>query len=361
MQHWYDFVNLAAGLRRDSAPYALATLVKKEGSTYRQPGARLLVQEDGTVHGVISGGCLEGELREVALDVLRTGRAVLRRFDLADENEALGFGAGCDGAVHMLIEPGWSGLGLLLRAPSDRQQAVLAHVIGGPEGHAYLGGKRLYRKDGTAPERHNWPPGLELRGFQDVRGSKVIRAGTYEVFLEVLRPQIELLVFGAGPDARPLVGVAKSLGWRVQVVGAKPVDTLERRAPGADGYHFQMHAPSPPAPGLLDQWTAAVVMNHNKVRDSALVRELIGTDVGYIGVLGPRARCADMIPRDALGQRDPRVHGPTGLDLGADAPEEVALSVVAEILAYFRGHSGGPLRDKRGAVHQAAETSPLPQ
>ncbi len=363
MQSLSDLVSLAARLQRDGTSASVATLVGKEGSTYRQPGARMLVEASGAAHGIIGGGCLKGDVVQQALVVLRTGNAVVRRYDLSEGNAIVGFGAGCNGVAYVLIEPGTSSLDMLQPCLEQRQTSVLAHIIRCPKRPDLLGARQLLISSLPVRASANWPPALGvaaeasgvLSGACPSIATYELALGTVDVFLEVARPPVRLIVFGSGPDVGPLVSIARAVGWSVSVVGSKPTAALKNLVPGASEYTFLMHPDKAPNYVRVDNRSAAIVMNHNLLRDAALVHALLKSTIPYIGVLGPRERSTELIPGGELDElTSGRVFGPVGLDIGAETPEEIALCIVAEIQGVLSGHGGGSLRDRPGTVHRAS-------
>ncbi len=361
---------LAVRLRKDATPLAVATLVRKEGSTYRQPGARMLVDGDGHASGMISGGCLEREVTMHALQALRRGVVCMRRYDLTEDNALTGYGAGCSGVVHALIEPHAKSLDILFSPLHQREGVVVAHLIGCQAHPPLLGARQLWRVSGPGYTSEDWPSTLDVR--QEVRQTFAqgrpheavleFAEGSAEVFFELVRPPVQLYIFGSGPDVAPLVTIAKAVGWRVTVAAGKAPRTLEMMVPGADAYLFLMHPDQVLQHVEPDTRSAAVVMNHNLTRDTILAQTLIESRIPYVGVLGPRARVAQMLPAAMLSDTAAarRIYGPVGLDIGGESPQEVALSIVAEVQAVLSGTSSGSLRDGSGPVHQgSAVCAPL--
>ena len=258
----------------------------------------------------------------------------------------------------MLIEPTEGGLDLLLPFLEQRTTAVLAHIIGCPSNTRLLGARKVVLPCDAAVASPDWPASLDPahRGaaLQAGNCTEVITVasqhGPLELFLEVVHPPIRLVAFGSGPDVGPLVRMAKHVGWTAEVVGAKPAAALEWRIPDADKHTFLMHPQAVLDYVAVDSRTVAVLMNHNKVRDTALLEALRRTDIPYIGLLGPPARCEAISGQ--RGRTEHAIHGPVGLDIGAETPEEIALSIVAEIQCVMAGFAGGSLRDKRGMVHR---------
>lgn len=367
----------AGRLRRTQQRFALATVVKINGSTYRRPGARMLIDADGVTCGTISGGCLEQEVAQQALDILESGRAQVLPFDLTDDDLILGFGAGCNGVVHVLIEPvpaphRTDATQLVEVCLASRQAGVMAQIIDAPESPDLLGRRLLLLEDGVlqgdldAPSLRAVLRDEALHTLAEGRHtiqSYPTDAGPVEVLFEVVRPPVRLVLFGAGHDVAPVVRLAKTMGWPVTIVGRKPADVLAQRLPDADDHIFLMHPNQVRDYVPLDAHSAAVVMNHQYARDKTLIGALLRSPVPYIGALGPRDR-AERIIRE-LRQEQPdltdthiaRLHGPVGLDIGTETPEEIALSMIAEIQAIHHQRTGGLLRHRAGAIHEAVVVS----
>ena len=340
-------------------PAVLATLVKVVGSAYRRPGAMMLVTAEGAVVGTISGGCLESDVRAHAERVLSAGRPSLLHYDLARDDPVWGLGMGCKADLDVLLEPLAPGalpqhLAFTRQLVRTRRYGVVATVFRA-EGDAVPVGARLLLAEGQT--RGGAAPGpagdlaagplreaILAAAREALERCRVAVAehrgpwGSVEVLYHVVVPPIALFACGGG-DAPPLVRLSEQLGWHAtQVQG--------------DAQRTGLHAA--PAP---DARTAAVVMTHNYERDLALLGELLPSPAGYIGILGPRARTeqllTDLAARGSAPSADQvaRLHGPVGLDVGAESAEEVALAIAAEVQAFFAARPGGPLRHKKGAIH----------
>ncbi len=337
---------------------ALATVVRVYGSAYRREGAKMLAHEDGSTTCMISGGCLEPEVVEVARGVLTSGSPRLVRYDL-DEDVMWGLGLGCGGSVEVYIEPLEEGslLARWLELQAEGESAVLVTAI---EGGA---GRLLLREDGP-PEGELSPEGLTQAALEAAAGlldesSPRARLQTVDgarVFLDVSVPPPELVVFGAGHDAIPLVAQALGLGMRVTVVDPRPAYATAERFPGAR--IVLAHPQDLPERVRLTRHSYVVIMNHHLQRDQACLAYVLDSPAPYIGVLGPRSRFERLLEglaregRQITPEALARVRSPVGLDIGAEAPEEVAVSILAEVLAAQRGFSGGPLRERQGRIHQ---------
>jgi xanthine/CO dehydrogenase XdhC/CoxF family maturation factor len=334
----------------------LASVVRAEGSTYRRPGARMLALPDDTMVGLISGGCLEGDLLEHARTVRASGKPRLVRYDHSGEDDVMwGLGLGCAGAVDVWLErvdaarPG--PLPALRRWLASRERGALAVALDGPQ----AGMLRTCDEHGLAgPLDAGEVDAVLAKALASGRGGRRPLAGA-DICIEVFTPPLRLAVFGAGPDAGPLVRAAAGLGWDVVVCDHRPAFAKPERFPEATVREVGIeHAVSEVG---VDAGTHAVVMTHHFENDGRLVRALLATQVPYIGVLGPRRRTEDLLQGladegVAIGPLErARVFGPAGLDIGADAPEEIALAIAAEIRAVAARRDGGALRERTGPIH----------
>ena len=357
---------------------ALATVVAIRGSTYRREGARLAIPAEGSPVGTISGGCLEGEVCQIAGDVMREGTTRLLRYDLTADDEAVwGWGLGCNGVIDVFVEPAEHAVrmaGAIRRAIDEQRELVSVTVVKAPEGAQPIPGSRLLvEPDGTV-EGSLGDPALDAaaaeaaaRAIQEERSRVVSLGRGVEAFVEALVPPIQLLVCGAGHDAIPLVRFAAGLGWRVEVVDDRPAFLTSERFPQATGFVHVEEPSSVAAATRPDRRTFPIVMTHNFLRDKDYLRAFLGTPVPYIGMLGPHTRLLkllDELRREGY-EPDPgdlrAVHSPAGLDLGSEGPEEIAWAIVGEILAVRNGRGGGFLKDREGHIHDrphAAEEEP---
>lgn len=369
MRELRDILDALAEAQARGERAALGTVIRVRGSTYRREGARLLVRADGRTVGSVSGGCLEGDIAEIARDVLATGRARLAQYDLTSDDDAVwGLGLGCNGAIDVLIEPVTGDLpARLRRAVDERRTLVLATLVAGPED--LVPGARLYLTEDEAPEGSLGDPALDAaaagaaRTQLDAGKSALVSLkgsrGPAEVFVEVLAPPLPLLVCGAGHDAIPVVRLARELGWWVMVADSRPAYATRERFPGADEVVLADDA-DVPGKVRIDRHTFVVVMTHNFLHDRTLLRGLLETPARYIGLLGPRARTDRLLAdlaRDGVtvdAAQRARLFAPVGVDLGAESPEEIALSILAEILALHNGRRVAFLRDRGGPIHARA-------
>ena len=355
-------------LERDRQPGAVATVVRVAGSSYRRAGARMLFGADGERVGMLSGGCFD--LDDRARQAMRTGRPSRHRYDTtAPADVVIGSGSGCQGVVDILVAPVDDGHRPSLREclePSLRQgrPAALATVIDPPATdpeRAPLGARLLVTGDGPARGSLG-DAGLDAaveRRARSLLGSERVTAdrypagrGTAQVMIEGIMPVRRLAVFGAGDDAAPLAVIGAQAGLSVTLTDHRPAYADPQRHPAAAAVLHAADAADAVrriAPGPR---TACVSVTHDYLRDAAILAALKETPAAYVGVIGPRSRAERLIAESGWEDGDPgRLYCPAGLDIGAQTPEEIALSVVAEILGVLSARTAGHLRDRAGPIH----------
>ena len=297
--HELDRIRLALGEAAERGEGAvLATVLGVDGSTYRGAGARMVVRADGSTVGAVSGGCLEADIVERAAEVLAAGTPELVHYDTrASDDAVFGLGMGCQGVIDVQLEP---------LAGDALRQAI----------------ERL----------------AELRA----------------------RSAVRLLVCGGGTDAIPVVRLAAAVGWLVTVVDHRPsVATVERFPDAERVIRLDVSQMERALSSVLrlEEFTAAVVMAHAAAHDRARLHELLGVaSLRYLGVLGPRRRTMELLEGSTAapraGELPANVYAPVGLDLGAETPEEIALSIVSEIAAVLAGRTPRSLRERGGPIHE---------
>ena len=346
----------------------LATVVKTSGSSYRNPGARLLLTQTGQRAGSISGGCLEDDLVKKAWWLTENG-PVIRRYDTTPDGEiGTGFGLGCNGIIYVLLErlipKERNVLDLIREVRASRQPAAWAHVVTPLE----AAGQHL-SIDGRGTVRHCLAPSVSVSAVKEqvalsLAGGDLfhLQIDAAELFIETLRPAIRLLIFGAGDDAVPLSDLAKYLGWHVSVIDGRAHYARREKFPNADA--VIVRNTSEALAESFDRWTVAVLMTHSYSQDLDLLEQIASNPPAYLGILGPRKRSEQLLLDAGIdaAQLAPSLHSPMGLDIGADGPEQVAVAVIAEIQAFLNGREGGQLRNRQGSIHareQVENPSPL--
>jgi xanthine dehydrogenase accessory factor len=361
---------------------ALATVVSVEGSSYRRPGARMLVCEGGTSTGMISAGCLEADVIEHAKLVIRAGSVKLVEYNTASTSDemAWGLGLGCNGIVRVLVEP-LSPRSLYVEALRRSCEAlpdvaplmvatVYQHTPSGSvEGRVSIGARLFIDENGEAGRENLSDEVASLikgdaltTARAESAGARVyeVEGGSVKVFVETLMPPVHLVILGAGHDALPVVELARGLGWQTEVVDPQARPVSHSRFAMAD--RVTLSRPEQIGSRVkITPRTLTLLMSHNYSHDLELLKFLLASPALYIGVMGPRKRTERILSELAaddesfrLGEEDrERLYSPAGLDIGANASAEIALSIVAEIRAVLDGRRGGNLRERRGSIHSS--------
>lgn len=344
---------------RPHVPLALATLVAVEGSSYRQPGARLLCDGQRRVlAGAISGGCLEGDVAEHAGAVCASRTAQLLRYDLREDLETIwGFGTGCDGVAHVLLAPlpELAPLEQAVAAAEARTTGALLVALEGP-----TAGTLTFASAAIDPQH--------THALDVVRrtGAAWLDETAPRWFATPVLPPRHLIVVGATRGADAMARIAQAAGLAVSIVDHRDGLLAALDVTGDVARHTVAPDEAWTAldHGLLprDARTAFALCTHRFEHDAAWLRAALTTESPYIGVLGSRQRatrllaeCGVAAPRDAA-----RIFAPIGLDVGAESPDEIALAAVAELLAVLNARAGGSLRDRRAPLHTRSATPQLP-
>ena len=376
MSDLIQILPLWKALQTSNTEYVLATVVEVEGSGYRKPGARMLVAADGRRAGTISGGCLEAEVARKAFWHTENG-PTMRRYSTSPDDGDVPFGMGCGGVVHVLLERSRTANPLLERlsaAFTARQPLAVSTIL---EGDA-IGQRSFCPEDDT--------PGGTPK-LQDLAQQAFAESRSFSANIEVEDRQIAavrsewiparpgLFIFGAGDDALPLVSLAHQLGWYTAIADGRAHLVTTARFPLADDLHaLSAHAA---LPANFHPTDAAVIMTHSLQQDTHILAHLLQRNLAYLGVLGPRHRTRDMLtaiaqelfvameksqvsqnaqvtqPQVTQAQVTQiedwftRLHAPMGLDLGGNAPADIALAIIAEIQQTLHRASGQALRQLR--------------
>jgi len=327
--------------RARDQPLVLATVIRTGGSTYAKPGAQMLIAADGEYAGLLSGGCLEGDLREHARAVAASGNGRIVSYDMRSTTDQLfGLGAGCEGAMDVLLtrvsaQENWQPLEAMANAARLGKPYRVAFITSSQDTALPLGTLLT-----DAPAN-----GAEVDAST---GNTLIRIAQpdVEIFVAALAPPPHLLLLGGGPDARPVAELASFLGWRVTVI--------DHRAAYLDPVRFPANIRLVETPAAevaesvtLDDYSAAIVMSHHLDSDLQYLRALASSSVPYVGLLGPAARREKLL--GDLGDPAPslraRLRAPVGLDIGGRAPESIALSIIGEVHAVLAGRGGRPFSE----------------
>ncbi len=368
--------------QNSESPAILATVVELLGSGYRLPGAKMLITENGEAFGTVSGGCLESDVLERAKKVLDTGEAEVLTYDTTGNDESVfSLNMGCNGVVRILIEP-FRAESILVNswknAIQKRERQTVGTIISGGA-NLKIGGRVFYSvgeqlRFESAPQYFensdavkklcvdffNGTKSAETVKFKCKTGCQPVSPANevekFEIFFENVDPPLNLVIFGAGFDAIPLAKFAKSVGWRVSIVDHRPAFASRERFPKVD--EIVQTQPEELFENLaIDDLSIAVLMTHNYQKDREIMRHLLNFDLKYIGMLGPKRRTEtllDELKTEGVAFSEStlnNVYAPIGLDIGADTPEAIAISIIAEIKSVLRNRRGGFLRDRDGSIY----------
>ncbi|HEX4807722.1 MAG TPA: XdhC family protein [Bryobacteraceae bacterium] len=368
-----QILSLWAECQQSGESAVLITVLRTRGSSYRLPGARLIITAKGRRAGSVSGGCLEDDLIKKAWWLTENNRRVIRRYDTTSDTDGTpAYGLGCNGIIDVLLERvtplNSNVLALLNSVRETRRAAAIVHVI---QPHTLAGQRISIDSDGEVHREisdANLASQLEAIGKAALAERSSGHIGftqdgqTVECFAEVLTPPVRLLVFGAGDDAIPVTELAYYLGWSVFVFDGRAHYARPERFPKAGAVIVspidQLENQVDPH---VDPWTVAALMTHSYSQDLAALRALAEKPLRYLGILGPRKRTAQLLIDAGLdaSRLAAALHSPMGLDIGADGPQQVALSVIAEIQASLNSRLGGQLKQRAGSIHSRdAEDSP---
>jgi xanthine/CO dehydrogenase XdhC/CoxF family maturation factor len=314
----------------------------------------MLIASDGEYAGLLSGGCLEGDLREHAREVAASGLARIVSYDLRSNTDQLfGLGAGCEGAMDILLKrvsaaDGWQPLPFLISAYRSGQHCRLGFVVASVAPGIELG--LTFPVDGDAPHlAQDERRALLQSAAAAATPNSIVSAGPLpvEIFVGSFAPPPRLLLLGGGPDARPVATLAAFLGWQLTVVDHRSTYLVPARFPPSTAL-IESRAAEVANAVKLDEHAAAIVMSHHLDSDLQYLRALADSSVPYVGLLGPAARreklLGDLGPAaDALRSR---LRAPVGLDIGGRTPESIALSIIGEVHAALAGRAGRPFSEQ---------------
>jgi len=375
MKEIRDIIKAFDKAQKSGKQTALATVVHVEGSSYRRPGARMLIEDDGQLTGAISGGCLEGDALRKALLVMTEKRSRLVTYDTMDDDDAkFGVGLGCNGIIQVLIEPidisnPDNPIQYLKKLNEKRQTTALVTLFSLQDRKdPQYGTCLLLKEDGDLVQN---VPVLKDFLLADANEAMINQNSSFKnytsddhnitAFIEIIKPPVSIIIIGAGNDVVPVVNMADILGWETtvidgranyakqerfvsacQVLVAKPENVLEQIA--------------------IDEHTVFLLMTHNYNYDMSMLRQLLGKNVTYIGMLGPKKKRERMLNElkdegsNFTEQQLSVLHSPVGLDIGAETSEEIALSILAEIKAMFANKDVQSLRKIKEVIHPRSAT-----
>jgi xanthine dehydrogenase accessory factor len=365
-----EIVNILTAFKaaqQEGRQAVLATVVHVEGSSYRMPGARMLVEDSGKTTGAISGGCLEGDALKKALLAIHERRNKLVTYNTLDDDD-FGVQLGCNGVVHILFEPidttqPNNPIALLEKLYLQRKHCILVTLFSLDNLRGHQPGTCLFLNEEISEIK------IGDKSLANTIKRDAIEALTNQscllrhypehelaAFVELLQPPVSLVVVGAGNDALPLVDMATILGWRITIVDGRATHANAQRFSKA--HQIIIGKPAEAIRQVsTDERTVFVLMSHNYNYDLAMLKLLLQSKTRYIGSLGPRKKLERMLAKleeqeiVLTDDQKQTIYGPTGLDIGAETPEEIALSIIAEIKTVLAGHAGSFLRERQSAIH----------
>jgi len=372
MKELQTILTESARLKAENVRAVLATVVDVKGSGYRLPGAKMLIAESGEIFGTVSGGCLESDVLEQARKVLETGEPTILTYDTTANRESVfSLNMGCNGVTRILLEAAENNkyfefVESCFQAETSGVVATL--IAGNGETCLKIGARYFFSneqeissdlpvdfKESLSADVSDL---LAAGGRSHCRTFETEESATAEFFLELVAPPQNLLVFGAGYDAIPVVNFARNLGWKITIVDHRAAFAARTRFPGAD--RIVLTQPENLAENLsIGKNAAAVVMTHNYEKDREILQFLLGQkSLAYVGALGPKSRTEKLLEelREQLDEDFSRfdlekLFAPVGLDIGADNPEAIALSIIAEIQSVLGNRAGGFLRARQGSIY----------
>lgn len=351
---------------------ALATVVKVDGSAYRRPGARMLITEDGGLTGAISGGCLEGDaLRKAQLVIFQEKSMVVTYDTTDDDDQKFGVGLGCNGIIQVLIEPidplnENNAIMLLKECRKTRKNAVLITAFSLRNAREEQIGTRLLYLDADNTFGNIGSDDLFNKVHEEIPYLFEIKSNIIKeyadlddlnIFFEWVKPAVQLMLFGAGNDTIPLVRLAAVLGWEITVLDGRKSYATKERFPQANRIVVGK-AEEVVNKIEMDHNTVVLLMTHNFDYEAVVLENIHTYSLPYIGILGPKKKTEKLLDKllnkgiDLTGCLETNLFAPIGLDIGSESPEEIALSILAEVQAVINKKEPIFLRDKKGPIHQ---------
>jgi len=375
MKEIRDIIKTYDDAKQQGKQTALATVVHLEGSSYRRPGARMLIEDDGQLTGAISGGCLEGDALRKALLVMTERKSRLVTYDTMDDDDAkFGVGLGCNGIIQVLIEPidvndANNPIQYLKAINEKRQAAVLVTLFSLKDKREPQHGTCLLLKEDGELIDHT--PILKNVLLADANEALATQNSSFKnyisndhdltAFIEVVRPPVSVIIIGAGNDVMPVVDMSGIIGWETTVIDGRANYAKKERF--ATACQVLVAKPEKALEQIvIDEHTVFLLMTHNYNYDKAILSLLLQRNVAYVGMLGPkkkRERVLSELKDEGLTFTDEQLsvlHSPVGLDIGAETSEEIALSILAEIKAFFADKDVQSLRKIKEVIHPRSTT-----
>jgi xanthine/CO dehydrogenase XdhC/CoxF family maturation factor len=359
-----EILDLFENASESGRKMVLATVVAVSGSAYRRPGAHLLLVDDGRQAGSISAGCLENDLIARGTELFESSECLLLEYE---NDEFFGLNYGCDGTILVFVQPisrsSCNYPTVITRVQETAKTAILATIFDSKDG-SQIGTQFLFEVTNNRLSSIDASANDELFGEIASCALNVVNSNcnqniefntaSTKVFFELIKPKIRLAIFGAGDDVIPLLNIANSVGIETHIVDSRR-SYLDRFATRAKIHNYDQNFR---VESFCDapERTAAIVMSHNFELDKRFLSAVLGSNCAFIGVMGSRRRTQKLLMELGAEKQRERIKFPVGLDIGAETPEEISLSICSEVLAFFREASGKPLNTIEGTIHHRIET-----
>jgi xanthine dehydrogenase accessory factor len=341
-------------LKSTTTKLALATVIDVKGSSYRRTGARMLIQDNGEYTGGVSGGCIEGDALKKAQLAMFSGKATQVTYDTSKDSDAhIGVSLGCNGIITIQITPidtanKQNPVEQLKSCLNTRKPTLIITVLTASADNSLEAGQVIkYEAEGEL--KPSYLPSAVRNDLKEVldKGKSIIKQyDSCQLFLEFIPPSIQIIIMGGNYDVHPLLKATNNLGWKSVVV------TNPRRL-SKSIHELADDVVEDFSQVQIDKYSAAILMSHDYNTDLANLKQVLASDLSYIGLLGPASRKNEML--EELGNNiiddKNRIYGPAGLDIGAAQPEEIAISVASEILKVLSNRPGLSLRERRGSIY----------
>jgi xanthine dehydrogenase accessory factor len=355
-----DVMEIVGDWVREGDPVALATVVDTKRSAPQPPGTKMAINDAGQMAGAVSGGCVEGQVVQVAERILRGGDPQLLNYGIADE-EAWDVGLPCGGEISIWVET-YEDAGLQGRFRELGRRGgrgALTTVLEGPEN---VGAKLLLLEDGTSQGTLE-DPELDAAAVRRAASamwserSELYEVGETKLFVDVVAPPPRLIIFGAVDFAAQLAAAAKLAGWRTFLVDPRKRFAAPERFPEAERVIAAWPDKALEELGGIDRATSIAVLTHDPKLDDAVLKIALRSEAQYIGAMGSRRaqekRRERLLAEGLTDEELGRLAAPIGLDIGALTAAETAISIMGEITAVRRGREGGRLMTVKGRIHDA--------
>jgi len=346
------------------AKYALATVVNVEESSYRRIGARMLVSADGNWIGGISGGCLEGDaLKKAQFAIIKNKASVIVYDTLNDDDYQIGVGLGCNGKIEVLMTPLHSHenhtLKILDQIKDDRRTNLMVTIIESTDENYPLGNSFIYHHDLLNTQKLDFAQKEieeEIATIKDKKRSKVISLQTpagasIRILIELFEPEIHAVIAGDNYDINTFAQMVSEMGWRISLIGK--LKKLQKNTAALAEKVFDFTEADQV---VIDEYSVVLLMSHDYDKDVQLMRIFHPQNPKYIGMLGPKKRAIKI--KEELAEEGIKIdlnaeniHAPIGLNIGANSPEEISISIISEIVQKFRSGDGQALKFKEGTIH----------